>query len=297
MTNQRICVTGATGNVGLETLRELYSLTRNGTNTQLIAAVPSPDRARQTIALENVEYRALDMMKPDKARFEEALEGVERLFLLRPPQISDVKRCIAPLVQAAKEVGVRHIVFLSLFGVEERKQTPHYAIEELIRASGIEWTFLRPSFFMQNLSTTHREEIATRGEIVVPAGNGATNFVDAKDIGKVAASVLASPQAHLNTAYNLTGKLSYTYQEIASILSRELGRSITYKQPSKLTFFFRKVFRERLPVSFVLVMIYLYHQTIIGKANGYSPDLERLLGNTPISFEEFAHRERQTWIQ
>jgi uncharacterized protein YbjT (DUF2867 family) len=297
MTTPSICITGATGNVGLETLRFLHTFTKDGTDARIIAAVPSPDKARKTIALANIEYRELDMMKPDIASQKAILQGVESLFLLRPPQISDIKRYIAPLLIAAKQAGVRHVVFLSLYGVEERTQTPHFAIEQLLRTSGMNWTFLRPSFFMQNLTTTHREEILRRDEIFVPAGNGKTNFVDARDIGEAAALILSAPNAHREAAYNLTGKHSYTYGDIANILSGEIGRHITYSQPSKLNFFWQKYVRERLPLSFVLVMLYLYHQTVIGKADGYSPDLERLLGHESRSFEEFAHQHRELWLR
>jgi uncharacterized protein YbjT (DUF2867 family) len=296
-----ICVTGATGNVGLETIRflhahVLHANAANGTEARIIAAVPSPEKARKIIALDKIEYRALDMMNPSAKTLETALHGVERLFLLRPPQISDVSRYIAPLLSAAERAGVQHVVFLSLYGVEQHTRTPHYGVEQLLRKSTLAWTFLRPSFFMQNLTTTHREEIAKRSEIFVPAGNGKTNFIDARDIGEVAALILNSPEAHRNTAYNLTGKHSYTYTEIATILQNELGRPITYTNPSKLHFFWRKCVQERLPISFVLVMIYLYHQTVIGEADGYAPDVERLLEHEPSSFVEFAHRHREMWL-
>jgi uncharacterized protein YbjT (DUF2867 family) len=290
-----ICITGATGNVGLETLRFLHARFAQGTEARLIAAVQSPEKARTTIALENIEYRLLNMTNPDAPALEAAFKGVERLFLVRPPQISDVERYIAPLIAAAERVGVQHVVFLSLFGVEEQKRTPHYAIEQLLRASGMKWTFLRPSFFMQNLSTTHRDEIAKHDEIFVPAGNGKTNFIDVRDIAEAAAIVLSAPENHRNTAYNLTGKHSYTYSEIANILSRELGRTITYTDPGKLSFFWRKAVREKQPLTFVLVMIYLYHLTTSGRADGYAPDLERLLGHEPSSFEDFAHRHQEVW--
>jgi uncharacterized protein YbjT (DUF2867 family) len=293
-----ICITGATGNVGLETIRFLKKYHEQGDPIHLIAAVQNSTKAAQQLEAEGlfgIEYRVLDMMNPIAARLEATLQGVERLFLMRPPQISNVPKYIQPLLEAAGRVGVQHIVFLSLNGVEEQTRTPHYAIEQLLRQSSMQWTFLRPSFFMQNLTTTHRNEIAKHSEIFVPAGNGKTNFIDVQDIGEAAALILLESEKHRNTAYSFTGSTSYTYQEIAALLTNELGRQIVYVRPSKFRFLLRKWLQERLPLSFVLVMIYLYHQTINGRADSYSPDLERLLGHSPTSFEEFIRRNRAVW--
>lgn len=287
-----VCITGATGNVGLETVRCLDMHYADA--VQIVAAVTDPAQAKKQLALDAVEYRAFDITRPET--FATTFAGVERLFLVRPPQISDVKRYFAPLIAAAEASHVRHIVFLSLFGVESQQRTPHYAIEQVLHQSSITWTFLRPSFFMQNLITTHRNEIAQRHEIFVPAGNGKTNFIDARDIGEVAAHVLAAPEAHHNKAYNLTGREAYTYNEVALALSKELQRSIRYTNPSKLHFFWRKYVQERLPLGFVLVMIYLYHQTVAGRADGYAPDAERLLGHPPASLQDFIQRHRSVWL-
>jgi uncharacterized protein YbjT (DUF2867 family) len=291
MTKPRILITGATGNIGLAALRSLH--TNFGDDVEIIAGVISLEKARKTIGLNTIEYRAFDMTKAEMLA--PAMQGIQRMLLVRPPQISDVPRYIAPIIEAARNAGVEHIVFLSLNGVESNQRTPHYAIEQLLRTSGIPWTFLRPSFFMQNLSTTHAKEIASRSEIFVPAGNGKTNFIDVADIGEVAARVLANPPQHVNAAYDLTGPRSYTYTEIALMLSRELGRTITYTNPSALQFFWR-TWRGGTSVVFTLIMIYLYNKTKTGEADVFSPELVRLLGHEARTFEQFAHENRAVWL-
>ncbi len=146
---------------------------------------------------------------------------------------------------------------------------------------------------MQNLSTTHRDEITELSEIFIPAGQGKTNFVDVRDLGEIAALALSSDN-HLNQAYELTGSTAYDYYEIADILSRVLGRSIRYTNPSVLRFFWRK-WREGTPVSFIFVMTALYSITKLGKAAGYSPELRELLGREPTSFEQFAEDYKDAW--
>ena len=72
------------------------------------------------------------------------------------------------------------------------------------------WTFLRASFFMQNLSTTHRDDIRERGDVFVPAGKGKTSFIDVRDIADVAVKALTEP-GHENKAYPLTGDVALNY--------------------------------------------------------------------------------------
>jgi nucleoside-diphosphate-sugar epimerase len=148
---------------------------------------------------------------------------------------------------------------------------------------------------MQNLSTTHAAEIRDRDEIFVPAGGGKTNFVDARDLGEAAAHMLAGPGKHLMRAYDLTGPASFTYGEVAAILTRELGREIRYARPSKVRFLIRKL-REKTPLMFTLVMIYLYHQTVSGAADSFSPELGELLGRPPTSLEQFVREHRHIWM-
>ena len=95
--------------------------------------------------------------------------GVSRVLLVRPPALVDVNRYFLPFVQAVQRAGVGHVLFLSLEGVENNTITPHHKIGKLILETGgrkaapptlrLGYTMLRPSFFMQNLSTTHRTEI------------------------------------------------------------------------------------------------------------------------------------------
>ena len=283
ITKPKVLVTGASGNVGravIETLREQYP-----GEIEAIAAATKPHASGE------VEF---DFTRAETHRH--AFDGIDRMFLLRPPQLSNVSREIAPAIAAAKRAGISYIAFLSLQGVEGQTRTPHYAIEELLRASGIGWTFLRPSFFMQNLSTTHAAEIRDRNEIFVPAGNGKTNFVDARDVGEAAAHMLANPGKHLMRAYDLTGPASFTYDEVAATLSRELGREIRYARPSKVQFLVRKL-REKTPLMFTLVMIYLYHQTVTGAADSFSPELGSLLGRTLRTLDEFVRDHRAIWMR
>ena len=85
---------------------------------------------------------------------------------------------------------------------------------------------------MQNLATTYAGPIRERGEIFVPAGRSRTAFIDARDVGQVAATILSQP-GHIGKKYTLSGEQSLTYREVATILTDVLGRPIRYARPTE----------------------------------------------------------------
>lgn len=289
----RILVTGASGNVGAETIRALLTSSPTYRTLELRAAVRDPSRYTAPMASPVSRVRAVRFDFADRSGWNAALEGMDAIFLLRPPAIADIKSTVGPFIDRAAEAGVKKIVFLSLIGVERMPYVPHYRIEARIRASRIPFVFLRPSFFMQNLSTTHRREIAERDEIFVPAGRGKTNFIDVRDIGEAAAKVLLE-SGHEGRAYELTGAESFDYYEIARMLSQALGRPIRYAKPSAPRFVFRAV-REGTSFPYALVMAGLYAASALGKASRTTDELERLLGRPPRDFRAFAAAEREAW--
>lgn len=280
-----ILVTGALGNVGAEVVKLLRQ-----SGQPVRAAGTRPAAIAQQFGSQ-VEATWLDFEKPES--FGAALTGVERMFLMRPPAISNVRRSIFPVIDAAKQAGVRQIVFLSLIGVEKNRIVPHYKIEQHILKSGLEYTFLRPSFFMQNLSTTHRDEIKDQNEIFVPAGRGKTSFIDARDIAAVAALTLTEA-GHANRIYELTGDQALDYGQVAALLTAVLGRPITYRQPGLLQFL-RRQLAKGTPLAFATVMAGIYTTARLGLAARLTGDLRRLLGRAPISFRQYAEDYQACW--
>jgi len=278
-----ILVTGATGNVGAEVVHALPD------KAQFIAGVRNPEKARQQFA-EDVQVIAFDFADPET--FAPALQGVDRIFLVRPPSITDVA-IFEPLIKAAKETGVQQIVFLSLQGIEKVSFVPHAKIETLIQQSGIPYTFLRAGFFMQNLNTTHRADIAERDELFIPAGKSRTAFIDARDIGAVAAQVLIEP-GHENCAYTLTGAEAFSYVEVAEIFTSVLGREIRYPNPSVISFVWR-MWRRGYALPQVLVMAFLYTMTRMGQAKSVSAETEMLLGRPPRTLADYVDDYRHCW--
>jgi len=286
-----VFITGATGNVGGATLESL--LKNDSGELRILVGTRNMDRAKSELGEEEVEYRHFDFK--DSNSIEGSLDDVDKMFLIRPPAISSVKKYILPIIKEAKKAGVNQMVFLSLQGVESNPIVPHYRIEKYIKEVGVPYTFLRPSFFMQNLTTSHKEEIRDRDELFVPAGEGETNFIDVRDIGAVAALTLVAP-GHKGKAYELTGDETLTYSEVAKILSEVLGRKITYEKPSVFEFFISKK-REGVKTSRTLVMIGLYTMARFGKAARTTNKVQELLDRKPISFTQFAKDFKEVWAR
>jgi uncharacterized protein YbjT (DUF2867 family) len=280
-----ILITGATGNVGSEVVKALQ-----GRNVRVVAAVTDLQQLDPHLAPDTERIR---FVFGEEATYAPAFQGVDAVFLLRPPQISDARHLINPAIDAMEAAGVRAVTFLSVQGAQSNPLVPHHAIEKHLERSGLEYTFLRAAFFMQNLSTTHRDDIRLHDDIMVPAGSGRTAFVDVRDLAAVAAMTLTKT-GHANRAYELTSDEDLTYDEVAQILSEVLGRTIRYPHPNVLQFWERMHERHQ-PVGYVLVMTALYAVAALGKAGHLSGDTRRLLARAPISFGQFAQDFAGVW--
>lgn len=281
-----VLVTGAPGNVGNPLVAELLGL-----GVPVRVAAWDVDVALRSFG-DAVDVSAFDFTRPES--FGPAFTGVERMFLLRPPQIADVDGAVVPALQAAQAAGVRHVVFLSIQDAEKNRIVPHRKIEDRLRTSGMAWTFLRAAYFMQNLSTTHAPEIRELNEIWVPAGRRSrTAHVDARDVAAIAARALTE-DGHEGRAYAPTGPAALTYDEIASMLTDELGRQIQYADPN-LVAYWRRMRRRGMPRAMVGVTLGIYTAARFGLAAGLTDDVERVTGRPPIPFRRFVHDARGAW--
>jgi uncharacterized protein YbjT (DUF2867 family) len=279
-----ILVTGASGTVGREVAKRLAE---RGAPTRLALRDPS----RGVEGADALERARFDFHDP--SGFEGALRGVDRVFLLRPPQLADVRRDFDPFLVAMLQAEVKRVVFLSVRGAERNPLLPHRRIEKALERSGLAWTHLRPNDWMQNFATVHRDDIRTRGEIWAPAGKGRASFVDARDVAEAAAAVLTE-EGHGGRAYPLTGGEELDLDEVAALLSQVLGRRVSYRNPGVVAFL-RHVRAAGRPLSLGLVMTGVYTIARLGLAAGVSPELERLTGRPPTPFRSFAEDHAAVW--
>lgn len=284
-----VLVTGATGTVGRHVVAGLLAAGRG---------VRAAGRDRREVAGAfdgRVEAVRLDFTDP--TTWAEAYRGIEVAFVVRPPHLGNVRRDLLPSLEAARDAGLRHVVLLSLQGADRNRVVPHARLEQWLRAGGLGWTFVRPAFFMENLSGTHAADIADRDEIVVPAGRGRTSFVAARDVAAVATAALLDPVAHRGRAWTPTGPQALTYDEVAATLSAELGRPIRYRAPGALRYARHASSVLGLPRGMVLVTTAIYSVARVGRAAGLTDDVRTVTGRDPLDLRAWAHEHRQVWLR
>ena len=214
--------------------------------------------------------------------------------MLRPPQISEVEKYFKPIINTCKNNGVKHIVFLSVQGVEKSKIIPHHKIEKLIIDSKVSYTFLRPAYFMQNFTTTLYNDLVHKQRIYLPAGNTKFTLVDVRDIGAVSAAILTKISEHINKSYELTCNEKLTFSEMAKILSNILGTDIKYISPNLLSFFFTKR-QEKTPTMLILVMIMLHYFPRFQKEPETTKWVQKITNRQPTTFEQFIN-DNKHWL-
>ncbi len=273
-----ILVTGATGRVGAPLVQGLAG------EAPVRVASRDPESAVERFDADCVRF---DLEHPET--WGPALDGVDRLFLLFPPTVG--VEAVIEFVDAARRTGVERVVSLSVLGAEKVPVLPHRRIERHLEPR-FDYTFLRAAYFMENLTGIHRPEIVERDELYVPAGDGALGLVDARDVAAVAAAALTEP-GHRNRAYDVTGPDALTFDEMARVLSAELGREITYADPGRLAFAWH-MYRRGVSPGLVAFMLAEYEVTRRGRSGRTTDDVERVLGREPRDIATFItdHRER-----
>lgn len=283
----RVLITGATGNVGYEVIR--YIKLHNTTN-QIVVGARNIDKAhKQFQQIPDLEFVKFDF--EDQTTFAESLKGIDRVFLLRPPHISDIEKYFRPLLENMKTIGIQDIVFLSVQGAEKSKVIPHNKIEKLIKELGFNYIFLRPSYFMQNLTSTLLEDIRTKRQIILPAGSAKFNWVDIENIAEVAAILLEKFSAYKNQAYELTGYENENFSQVVRTMNEVLDSPIEYVNINPFKFFRLKT-KEGMKRAMIIVMIMLHLLPRFQKPPLISDFYERITGKNPTDLKDFIMRER-----
>jgi uncharacterized protein YbjT (DUF2867 family) len=272
-----ILITGASGNVGKEVLKQIAQ-----TEVQVRAAFQSASKGAE--APSGVEIVVLDYKQPNT--LESALKGIDRVFLVGPPT-AELAALERNAIDVIKRSSARQVVKLSAMGGREAIfPRQHAESEDYIRSSGVPYTFLRPNGFMQNLVNYNAATINAQNAFYGAQGEGRVSHIDIRDIAAVAVKILTAGD-HLGKAYVLTGPQALTNREIARILSDDLGREIRYVDlpPAALRQALVTAGVPEWSADALLDLQQLYRE---GKAATVTQDVEQILGRKPISFAQFS---------
>jgi len=211
-----ILITGATGNIG----RDLVPLLmEKGERVRVLVR----DEQKAASLFGKADIAIGDLDHPET--LSPAMQDVETLFLVTP----DTKQ-VMDLLKAAEATGVKRVVKVSTIEAD-RSLGPgkwHRQQEELIESMGFAWTILRPTMMTVNTVEWWGETIKSQNAVYFPGGRGRVAPVDARDVAKVAATVLTEA-GHTGMIYELTGPESLTIGEMVQTLAMVLKKPIQYR--------------------------------------------------------------------
>jgi uncharacterized protein YbjT (DUF2867 family) len=286
----RILVTGGTGKVGSEVIKEL--LKRNVS----VRALVRKQEASTTMP-KGIEVSIGDLLDPVAIR--KSLDGIDKLYLLNAVVPDELTQGLIAY-DLAKKLKLKQIVYHSVFKVEEFKDVPHFAaklaIENALHEFNLPFTIIRPNYFFQN-DVSLKDALMNAGMYPMPLGMPGVSAVDTRDIAEAAAIALTS-DGHLGKTYNLNGPEILSGRKVASIWSRLLGKKIGY--PGEDLDSFEEQMRKSAPSwsAFDIRMMFQgYLERGFVAEDADVETLTRLLGHPPRRYEDFAKETVEAWQQ
>jgi uncharacterized protein YbjT (DUF2867 family) len=232
----------------------------------------------------------------DPATHRPALQDAGRIYLVAPVMRTDFAGQVSSFLDLAEAAGVRHVTYLSAFGIDQAPpQVAHRAVElDLMGRGAFTHSILRPAWFMQNFSDTFLKPVD--GVITVPTGDGAEAFVDAEDIAAVAAATLASPGAHAGAQYAPTGPEALTVSDAADVIADVTGQPAKHNDIDRNAWIDGSV-AAGVPAEYGEMLRMLTETIASGHGSLPNSDVLNVTGLPPISFASFARRTARAWVQ
>lgn len=277
-----ILVTGATGNLGRAVVK---ALTNKGFDVK--AGSTKPEKASPSPGVKRVK-----VVYEEPGTVAAALDGVDGLFLMAPPLDFDAPAKLKPVIDQARAARLGHIIFNSALGMDQNEEAPLRIIERYLMASGVNYTILRPNFFMENFSTGFIAPMIAQGGIFLAAEDAKTSFISAADIAEVAAQAFQDERYGIH--YNLTGPQTLDHAEVASVISEVSGKEVIYHAISEAAMF-QGALDSGLPESAAKYLAVLYDVVRRGWMAAVTDDVKKITGQEPISFAEFARKNAACW--
>ncbi len=280
----KILITGATGNIGREVIKLLKSKKAN-----FVAGTTKGE------GIEGVETVKTDFS--DIESLEKSMQGITTLFLLLPSH-PEAEKFGENVINVAKKSGVKHIVRSSGSFADVNSDL---LIEKLLgrtdkylKESGLNYTITAPSSFMQNFSTSTTADYKN-GVIYQAADDAKISWTDVRDIAAVNVEVLLSPEKYLNKTLTITGSESFNYETAINQMNEILGKTTKYVAiPNEAA---AKAMADMYFPQFIIdLLISLNNSIKQGHFTETTNTIETVLGRKPITFKQFVNDHKNVWL-
>jgi uncharacterized protein YbjT (DUF2867 family) len=218
-----------------------------------------------------------------------ALDGVRAVYVTYAPDIAfqGGAEAVDAFTRQAVAAGARRVVVLTGRGEEEAEHA-----EELVKASGADWTIVRCAVFAQNFDEGLLVESVQAGTLAMPAGDVAEPFVDVEDIADVVTAALTDDR-HIGRLYELTGPRLLTFHEAMAEVSKAAGRPVQYV-PVSSEEFVAELRGAGMPEDEAVGLTELFAAIFDGRNQSLADGMQRALGRAPRDFADYARRAAAT---
>jgi NAD(P)H dehydrogenase (quinone) len=281
-----ILVTGATGNLGKSTIE--FLLKKGLAPNNIAALVRNEDKAI------DLKEKGITIRIGDYDNYQqlvEAFSGIDKLLLISGSDILNRLKQQENAVKAAKEAGVKHILYTSFERKNETDTSPihfvaasHIATEAFIKQSGLVYTIFRNNLYLDILPWFFGENVLETG-VFLPAGETKAALTLREDMAEAIANVLMN-EGHENQTYSLSNHENVSMIDIAKSLSEIVGKTITYTNPTT-QLYVETLSKANVPSEFIGMFAGFSEAIKQGEFEVSNTDLERLLGRKPISAKQY----------
>ena len=285
----KILVTGATGNLG----KQVINFLSEKIDTQNIVAFARDLSRAENLVAKGIEVREGDY--DDYSSLLNAFKDIDQLYFVSGNDIFKRTKQQENVVNAAKEVKVKHVVYTSFQRKNETGSSPiaqvaeaHLKTENWLRESGLTYTILKQNLYLDFLPIFMGNDVIKTGTIYLPAGEGKTAFALREDMAKVGAVILTT-KGHENKEYDITGEKAYSYGEIADILTRITGRDIKYVSPSREEFV-KTLTDAGVPLEQAEINAGFSEGVKYGEFDLTSSTIKDLLGQDPVTVPDYLRK-------
>ena len=280
-----IAITGATGHLGLATIQALAAKIAP---SDIVAVVRDPQKATDTLP-QGLTVRQGDYNDP--AALLAAFQGVDTVLLISTSELEyDVRlRQHQNVIDAAKQAGVRHIVYTSVVNPSPNSafgaSPGHFATEEALRTSGLTSTIFRNTLYLDIIPMLVGEGTLPSGKLYSSAGDGKVSYALRAEIGEALANVLAG-QGHENQTYDIAPGPAYSFHDIAAGLHNVTGQPVAYV-PITGEALAATLREHQVPQPFIDLMVGMTQAMKDGEFDAPSAALEQLLGRKPTDLKTY----------